>query len=200
MKKTRFEQMQEQMARNVDPEQAKRVTEAMAKEYKALCEAYADRPKEMVNHTHNNIFPVVAAFRVLLAEGMSRPQAAELAQNTFLELMKVPEQTIRKALKIPGLYHLMPWLWKVMMPRMFSEAAGFQFRVYSTDRNRVKIDMFQCPYYRICQELDCIEIAPTFCTADDICYGNMHPKLIWNRTKTLVRGGDVCDFDLYIKK
>lgn len=28
---------------------------------------------------------------------------------------------------------------------------------------------------------------------------NMHPKLVWGRTKTLGTGGDCCDFSLYIK-
>ena len=51
----------------------------------------------------------------------------------------------------------------------------------------------------MCKELDCVELAETFCATDDLCYGNMHPKLIWNRTKTMARGADVCDFDLYIK-
>ena len=71
---------------------------------------------------------------------------------------------------------------------------------YPTDGHRAKFDMQQCPYFQICQELQCMELAPTFCETDDICYGNMHPRLIWNRTKTLARGGDCCDFDLYVKK
>ncbi|MBQ6608822.1 MAG: L-2-amino-thiazoline-4-carboxylic acid hydrolase [Oscillospiraceae bacterium] len=33
-----------------------------------------------------------------------------------------------------------------------------------------------------------------FCDADDICYGNMHPKLIWGRTKTIGRGDECCNF------
>ncbi|MCR5053314.1 MAG: L-2-amino-thiazoline-4-carboxylic acid hydrolase [Lachnospiraceae bacterium] len=39
-----------------------------------------------------------------------------------------------------------------------------------------------------------------FCDADDICYGNMHPKISWDRTKTIGHGDGVCDFKVHIKK
>ena len=35
---------------------------------------------------------------------------------------------------------------------------------------------------------------------DDAGYGNLHPKLIWGRTKTIGRGGDCCDFLLEYKE
>ena len=131
---------------------------------------------------------------------MEREQASELAQSTFLKLMEVPANMIRKMLKIPGLYRTMPWIWKKAMPKMFGEDAGFKFSFYPTDGKQVKFDMLACPYYQMCQELGCPELGPVFCTTDDVCYGHMHPKLIWNRTKTLARGGDCCDFDLYIPR
>ena len=46
------------------------------------------------------------------------------------------------------------------------------------------------------------EMAAHGCPADeerDICYGNMHPKLIWGRTKTIGHGGDCCDFKLTLE-
>lgn len=198
MKKTRFEQMQEEMLRRFGPEQGIRIVQYMKKEYQNLSDAYADRPKALEPHTQKNIFPVVTAFRALLAEGMERTQAAQQAREAFLGLMDAPADAIRKILKFPGLYRLMPWLWKNLICKMFSEDAGFRYRFHPTDGRRVKFDMLECPYFHICQELDCQELASTFCTTDDICYGHMHPKLIWNRTKTLARDGDPCDFDLYI--
>ena len=44
------------------------------------------------------------------------------------------------------------------------------------------------------------EIVKGYCDADDICHGNMHPKLEWGRTKTLGHGGDVCDFKIRIRE
>lgn len=200
MKKTRFDQMQAQLLLHLEPAQGARVTEAMQKEYAALCKAYENQPEAMVNHTHNNIFPVVTAFHALMAEGMERSEAAELASAAFLELMEKTAGSIRSMLRLPGLYRTIPWLFRTLMPKLFREEAGFRFRIYDTPGGQAKFDMLECPYYRMCRELDCIELAATFCTTDDICYGHMHPKLIWNRTKTLARGGDLCDFHIYIQK
>lgn len=200
MAKTILEKMQDLMLEKYGQKQGLRISQFMAKEYLALCEQYKNAPHALERHTHKNIFPVVVTFRALLAEGIERQTAAEVAQDTFLELMNAPADSIRKLLKLPGVYRLMPRIWKMALPKLFGEDAGFRFHIYPTDHTHVKIDMFECPYLRICKELDCVDIAPCFCQSDDICYGNMHPKLIWNRTKTLARGNDVCDFDLYIQK
>ena len=199
MSKTRLQQMQDQMVKQF-PQEGSRIISHMQKEYDALCEQYKDQPKALVSHTHRNIFPVVVCFHALIQEGLSRQEAAQIANDRFLELMESSKKSIQSALKIPGLYKLMPWLWKTLMPKMFKEDAGFRFQFYPTDKNQVKFDMLACPYHQVCKELDCLELAPTFCATDDLCYGNMHPKLIWNRTKTIARGSELCDFDLYIPK
>ena len=198
MKQTRLEQMQQQMRNRFGPEQGQRIAQKMQTEYDSLCAAFSDQPKAMENHTHNNIFPVAAAFLAMMQEGVERTRAAELASDSFLELMQDSAEAIRNLMKIPGLYHAMPWLWKKLMPRMFTESAGFRFRFYPTGGNEVKFDMLECPYLQVCRKIGCPELAPIFCATDDTCYGHMHPKLIWNRTKTLARGGDLCNFDLYI--
>ena len=200
MKLTRLEQMQNQIAAHFDEEQGIRITRYMQNEYDKLCSEFANQHKAMEPHTHKNIFPVVTAFRALLAEGMERKEAAELVQSCFLKLMGEPAESIRKIMKFPGLYRLMPRLWKTFTTKLFREDAGFRFNFYPSDSKRVKFDMLACPYLKACEQLDCLELAPAFCMSDDICYGNMHPNLIWNRTKTLAINGEPCDFDLYIKK
>ena len=42
------------------------------------------------------------------------------------------------------------------------------------------------------------EIVKGYCDADDICYGNLHPRLTWERTKTIGHGDDVCDFKVRV--
>ncbi len=200
MKMTRLGQLQNQIANHFDEEQGTRITTYMQNEYDKLCREFVNQPKALKTHTHKNIFPVVAAFHALLAEGIERKKAAELAQSCFLRLMDTPADSIRIMLKFPGLYKLVPWLWEKMVTKLFTEDAGFEFKFYPTDKKHVKFDIITCPYLQVCEKLDCLELAPTFCITDDICYGNMHPKLIWNRTKTLAINKEPCNFDLYVKK
>ena len=198
MRKTRFQAMQDRMALRFP--QISGLAQSMETDYEALCRQCAHYPESFQRHLHNNIPPVVSAFHVLLDSGMDRPAAAEAASDVFLEMMEEIAAQLRHMLKLPGLYRLMPRIWKTMMPRLFSPDSGFAFSFHPTDGRQVKFDMTACPYYQACLELDCLELAPTFCTTDDVCYGHMHPRLIWNRTRTIARGADVCDFDLYIPK
>ena len=200
MKKTRFEQFREHMQTKVPPQKSELIAMRMDEEFNKLCAGDDNIPEDFVKHAHNNIYPVISAYEALRRDGMEAQAAAELAGSSFLELMEIIAGTIRKAMKFPGLYRSMPWLWKTMMPKLFSPASGFRFKFYPTDKNQVKFDMTACPYHSLCKSLGYEELAPVFCATDDVCYGNMHPKLIWNRTKTIARGGDLCDFDLYIKK
>ena len=58
----------------------------------------------------------------------------------------------------------------------------------------MRFNMVKCPYLDIRTRYGCPEIVRGFCDADDVCYGNMHPKLSWERTKTLGYGCDCCNF------
>ena len=60
--------------------------------------------------------------------------------------------------------------------------------------------MVRCPYMDTCVRYGCPEIVRGFCDADDVCYGSMHPKVSWERTKTLGYGFDRCDFKVRIKR
>ena len=50
--------------------------------------------------------------------------------------------------------------------------------------------------YGICKRHGCPEITRAFCDGDDVGYGDLHPRLVWDRTKTIGHGGDCCDFSL----
>ena len=57
----------------------------------------------------------------------------------------------------------------------------------------------ECPYYDTCTEYGCPELCRCFCDSDDISYTGLHPKLIWERSMTLGRGNDRCDFCMKIR-
>ena len=62
-----------------------------------------------------------------------------------------------------------------------------------------RVDMMKCPYHDICTEYGCQELCRCFCDSDDISYTGLHPKLIWERSMTLGRGNDRCDFCMKIR-
>lgn len=58
-----------------------------------------------------------------------------------------------------------------------------------------------CRFLALTKELGCPEICSVFCDLDNLMYTNMHPKLSYNRDKTLYNGDDYCNFSMrYVEK
>ena len=62
-----------------------------------------------------------------------------------------------------------------------------------------RVDMMKCPYHDTCADYGCPELCRCFCDSDDISYTGLHPKLIWERSMTLGRGNDRCDFCMKVR-
>ena len=169
------------------------------KRYGALCAENADEPKAVQTHTRSRIYPAIAVFESLVAVGISREDAAQLILDFYMTRARKPAKMIQRLLKIPGLYKAVPGIFLIGVSKMFGPDAGFKAKHYESEKGCFQMDMLECPYMNICKKYGCPEIVPAFCASNDVAYGNMHPKLLWGRTKTLGRGDDYCDFKLTVK-
>ena len=167
--------------------------------YQMLCQENAGDPKAVKQHTEGNLFPGIALCQAMEHAGVSHEEACGFLCREIPRASEREAEQLRKVLRFPGLYRLVPWVWKKATQKMFGPAAGFQFHFYETGSRRVKFDMLECPYQKTCQRYGCPELTAAFCGTDDVCYGHMHPRLQWNRTKTLGTGGDCCEFDILVK-
>lgn len=144
------------------------------------------------------ILPSIAFYEALLAkEGSQEKALAVFEKWCFIKIEKMAKW-IPRIMKIPGLYKKVPGIMKIMLDKMFGHAAGFDY-IEKEQKNGFAVDMTVCPYVETCKKYGHPELAQFFCKSDDICYGNMHPKLMWGRTKTLGMDADCCDFSLWIK-
>ena len=82
---------------------------------------------------------------------------------------------------------------------VFGPAAGFDPKELQTGSGVWRVDMMKCPYHDTCAEYGCPELCRCFCDSDDISYTGLHPKLIWERSMTLGRGHDRCDFCMKVR-
>ena len=82
---------------------------------------------------------------------------------------------------------------------VFGPAAGFAPKELQTGNGVWRVDMMKCPYHDTCTEYGCPELCRCFCDSDDISYTGLHPKLIWERSMTLGRGNDRCDFCMKVR-
>ncbi len=185
--------------RELGKNKADRVLQKARVKYNRLCEENAGETKKMQVHTRKSIYPAIAVFWAMLEENIEKEAAAELLNNFYERQSEPTGAAIRGILRIPVLYRFVPRFFAIMTKNAFGESAGFRARWLCTDKNEMRFDMLVCPYQDICVRYGCPEIVRGFCRADDICYGNMHPKLHWGRTKTLGLGGDCCDFRLTVR-
>lgn len=101
-------------------------------------------------------------------------------------------------MKIPLAYKLMPYLASKMMKKTFNEEAGFKSETIQISKGIWRINMTKCFYYDTLKKYDYASFCKIFSKTDDICNENLHPKLIWNRTKTIGFGYEYCDFCLKV--
>ena len=168
--------------------------------FRELCRANSQDPKPVRKQTVFNLYPCIGLYEGLQQAGV-KPQTALQFLDRVWSLRAVKKaRSIQKMLKIPGLYKLMPRIFKKVTLGQFGEAAGFYANFYDLGSSRCKFDMIRCLYCDLCQKYGCPELGPCFCHTDDVTSGHMHDKLLWNRTKTMGEGGDVCDFDLLIQE
>lgn len=181
------------------PEHSEKLISDMNNRLATLRRETENESKAMKFHLERQILPGIAAYETLSAV-MGKEQAlAEIHRIVELHSEKI-KKAISKAARFAGMYKRIPKIFLKVTQKTFGRDAGFDYKIYDTDKNTAKLDMIKCPYHLVTTRYGCPELCVCFCDSDDIAYGNIHPKLKWQRNETLGRGNDCCDFSLsYIK-
>lgn len=195
-----FTQIVGHLNREFGQEKSEAIMAKALQRYDELLEENKDEAKECYMHTRERIYPAIACFDALLSEGVERKKAADFIVDYYKWRSGKLAPFIQKAFKIPGLYRIVPKFFMGMTEKSFGPKAGFASKDHFVSKDEVRLNMTRCPYFEKCKQYGCTEIVRGFCDADDICYGHMHPKLSWDRTKTIGYGYDVCDFKVRIRQ
>ena len=179
-------------------EKARAIMAKARERYDAIVEENKDEPKAHHIHTRERIYPGIAMFDAMTAEGISREEAADFIVGCYRWRAGKMSPIIKAIFKMPGLYRIVPKFFLSMTAKTFGPQMGFEAKNKHLGKNEMRFDMVKCPYYEKCMQYGCPEIVKGYCEADDILYGDMHPKLLWGRTQTLGKGGSCCDFKISI--
>ena len=144
-----------------------------------------------------DILPCIAFYESLIASKGNRAAAFEICRDWALSDLAKSARMYQNLMKFPGMYRLAPRIFDILIDRMYGTRAGF-VSPKVPDQKGFARNTIICPYLNACAKYGCPELTRIFCDADDICYEKLHPKLVWARTKTMGRGGDCCDFRLYV--
>ena len=154
--------------------------------------------KEKQFHLENQILPGIAAYETLQTV-MPKEEALQTVHGYVEQRAWKLRKLFLALMRVPGLPRKTPGIFTKQTRRMFGEAAGFEAWEIETTGGVWRIDMIKCPYHDACVHYGCPELCPCFCDSDDITYNDLHPDLLWRRTRTLGRGNDCCDFCLKLR-
>ena len=180
------------------PAQAKQLNAAFDMRLSALLAENAGASKEKQYHLKRQILPGIAAYETL-QRVMPKEEALQTVHGYVERLARTSHKQLAALLHIPGLYRLVPGVFVKSTRSVFGPAAGFAPKELQTGNGVWRVDMMKCPYHDTCAEYGCPELCRCFCDSDDISYTSLHPKLIWERSMTLGRGNDRCDFCMKVR-
>lgn len=179
---------------------AAQIAQSAQNRYKALRAENSSDSKELRSHSYKRIYPGIAVYEAMRAEDISQEKATWYIREYFQRLAAKRVPFFQRAIKTFGLARKFPHLFVAGVKKSCQPNAGFVYELPESHDNEARINIVRCPYFEICKRYGCPEITSAYCDSDDAGYGNLHPNLIWGRTKTIGHGGDCCDFLLEYKK
>lgn len=153
---------------------------------------YADLPAGLRPHTDARVFPSAAIY-LAAKERLGAREAYAIIEDAAVELTGRYAKKLAELMRVPGMKSLFIRIWDPMTRKIFGPDNGFKNVFYPKKKGEFRMDILACPYCRYFTELGCPELTKIFCANDDRMYGNL-PGLVFERTGTLGRGADRCDF------
>ena len=186
-------------AEDIGEDKGNKTAAAAQKRYEELLIENKNDSKALRAHTFKRIYPSIAVYETLRAEGVDAGKAVWYIREYFQRFSAKSVPHLRRIIKLFGLAKKMPKLFMKLSVKLFGTDAGFKYEFPERKGNEARFNIVKCPYMETCTRYGCPEITTAFCDGDDAGYGNMHPKLIWGRTKTIGRGDECCNFLLQYK-
>ena len=143
-------------------------------------------------HLEQKLLPGLALYQVLSKE--NNDQNAVLAEVGFLL-----EIGLRAFSKFVNVYKYLPLPFAVMR-QMFKASLlafprqGWDIKQVENSKTSFAFNIHRCFYLDILTAYGAPELTSLYCRLDDLLYATWSPSIRWERTKTLGRGDDCCDF------
>ena len=159
-----------------------------------LLARYSALPKGVHMHTDSRILPSAAIY-LTAKEAVGPEKAYRIIEDAAVRGCAEIEKKLQKLMKLPGMRGLFLKAWDPLTKKLFASGNGFQNVFYPKKRGEYRMDVISCPYCRTFTELGCPELTKIFCENDERIYGRL-PGLSFERTGTLGKGAERCDFCL----
>lgn len=187
-------EMDKALPKNQSDELWRKAAERLAE----ILPRYSELPKGVHTHTDNFIFPSAAVY-LTVKEAVGKEMAYDIIEKAAVSNTLPMGKKLNRLMKIPGMTGLFIKVWDPLTRKMFGADNGFKNVFYPKKKGEFRMDITACPYCRYFGELGCPELTKIYCENDDRVYGNL-PGLKFERTGTLGKGAECCDFCIRLIK
>ncbi len=169
------------------------MTTRVAQRFASLYAAHAlPASRRLRWHLQNQILPGLALYQLLREDGLSQDAALDKIAQTFVLAAAHDRRQMKLIGRLPFAY---PLLRLVIKPAMHPyPPSGWAIEWVENSPQAVRFNMKSCFYHDTLAAYGAPELTASFCAGDDFVYGEMSPHIQWQRTQTIGRGAELCDF------
>jgi hypothetical protein len=176
-----------------EPEAAHLLAGAQAR-YDELCATRAEPTRRALRvHLERAILPGLALYQTLLEESGDRQAAVaeveSLPTSTLMILSKLMPLLGRLPDPFAAFRRITAWVVGNGFP-----AEGWQIESVEASNDCIAFDARGCFYLDTLAGYGAPELTRVYCQGDDTLFAMLPPSITWERTMTLGRGDDRCDF------
>jgi len=160
-------------------------------------ELYVRRPRfaqrALRMHLETSILPGLALYQILRQEeGTEEEALAELDWLFAAWAQQAPKRKLLKLMeRLPDPFAILRIGNRLAMRDFPPE--GWTFEWLEDSSRCVAYNIYECFYLNVLTAYGAPELTAHFCRLDDLLFGDLQ-GISWERTKTLGRGDDCCDF------
>jgi 2-dehydropantoate 2-reductase len=160
-------------------------------------ELYAGRAHDvnpaMRWHLEARILPILALYQALREDTGDQNAALVEVDDLFHTVFAGQRRQIALLRLLPDPFPLFRWIARRKMQRSYP-AEGWTTQWVADDEHCLAFNIHRCVYLETMMAYGAPELMPHICAFDDWMFETLPPTIVWERTTTLGRGGDRCDF------
>ncbi len=157
-----------------------------------LGQAFRYENKALRHHFEDNILPAIAAYSVLLMDGMEKESAGRVIDSLLEAGIESERRMYRFWGRFPFFFDMLRIMLKPMMKAQYPDGWNPEWLELGPDL--VGLNCRSCFYLDRLTEYGFPELTPHFCRLDDLLAAEAAPSIRFERTQTIARGGMICDF------
>ena len=145
-------------------------------------------------HHEGSILAGVALYRTLLEDGDDWEAALATVDRILAAAAQrsVLGQLVQVMRRLPDAYPTLRIMNRWALNSLYPEQ-GWRFEWVEDSHACIAFDARECFYVNLFAHYGTPELTAHFCALDDLLYGDL-PGISWERTQTLGRGDDRCNF------